>query len=546
VKAIIARIRRIPLKMAVPGKGLPGKGLPGIAPVLVRKSRLMRFLTAAVLVVAIAGLGISSSASPVSLGGAGGISLAGAHLGGHGHHGHHGKKGKKGKKGHHKFSGASSVIAASAVSGTATYQLTLSGTVSARATLTLLAANSGTVTAVDVSAGQAVQSGQPIATVTNPTLATQLADAQAVLQNAQANNSSSQQAAVLDGQAGVARAQAALDQAQLSLDNAERSEQAAGADASETSPDTDSATSDQSGLGAAQQAVLLDQANLSAAESAMKAAQYQLVQAQSPTSTTALIQAQSQVQLVQAEIAQETVKAPFAGVVVSVPAVTGQQVGSGTALATVETTALTLQAPLAQQDLALVHVGEEASALIPGAPASLPATVQAVAPIGNPSSLTFAVTFAPGSQPNWLLAGESAVVNVVTKKYSPAVLVPSEAIVSINGTSQVFVIHSNHTVSLVNVTVGVSDGTTTMVTGLPAGTKVVAVGQTYLANGGHVKISSSIAVSSTVTGTAVAGLANLSATLSTPTPTSKKGAKGGGGGGLGGGRGLGGLGGKTG
>ncbi|MCL5947670.1 MAG: HlyD family efflux transporter periplasmic adaptor subunit [Actinobacteria bacterium] len=507
----------------------------------VHKSRWIKLLLAVALAMTVAGLGMSSSAFAGSPGSSGGIILAG------GHHGHHGGHGKKGKKGHHKASGVSSVIAASSVSGTATYQLTLSGTVLPRATLTLVATNSGTVTAVDVTAGQLVQAGQPVATVTSPTLAAQLAAAQGILQNAQTTNSSNQQAAILTAQAGVAKAQAALDQAQVSLDNAEQAEQTAQVDASEKSSDSDSATSDQSGLGTAQQDVLLDQANLSAAQAAMRAAQYQLVQAESPASTTALIQAQSQVQLVQAEIAQETVRAPFAGVVVSVPAITGQQVGSGTTLATVETTALTLQAPLAQQDLALIHAGEQASALTPGAPTPLPVTVQAISPTSNPSSLTFTVTLTPGAQPSWLLSGESAVVNVITKKYSPAVLVPSEAIVNINGISQVFEIHSDHTVSLVNVTAGISDGTTTMVTGIPAGTKVVAVGQTYLANGGHVKISGSITVPSTVTGTAVAGLANLSGTLTVPAPTSKKGTKGGGGGAGGGGAGgFGGFGGKKG
>ncbi len=495
-------------------------------------------LAAIMLVVIVLGTGVGLGASSIAFAGSGG----GAH-----HGAHHGKHGKKGKKGHHKLSGVSSVIAASAVSGTATYQLTLSGTVSPKATLTIAATNSGTVTAVDVSTGQTVQAGQAVATVTSPTLAGQLAVAQTILQNAQTNNSANQQGAIIAAQAGVSKAQAGLDQAQFSLDNAERAEQTAQTDASETSSDSDSTSSDQTALGTAQQNVILAQANLNAAQDAMTEAQNQLSQAQNPTPATALIQAQAQVQLLQSEIAQETVRAPFAGVVVSVPAVTGQQVGAGTALATLDTATLIINTPLSQQDLALVHTGEEATASVAGASGTLPLTVQAVAPSGNPGSLTFGVTFAvtAPTQPAWLLPGESAVVNVTTKKYSPAVLIPAEAIVSINGTPQVFEIHSNHTVSLSNVTPGVSDGTTTMVSGLTAGTLVVAVGQTYLANGGRVKISSSIPVASTVVGTAVAGLANITTTLPSPTSTAKKGGKGGGGAGAGGGGGggLGGLGG---
>jgi hypothetical protein len=221
--------------------------------------------------------------------------------------------------------------------------------------------------------------------------------------------------------------------------------------------------------------------------------------------------------------------------------VVGQNVGAGTVLAVEQASQLTLQAPLAQQDLALARPGEPVTISVPGAPAALNGTVAGVSATGNPSSLSFTVTVTPSSEPAWLLTGESASMEITTETFSPAVLVPAEAIVSFNGTPQVFEVESNHRVKLTGVQPGITDGTTTMVSGLPAGTKVVAVGQTYLANGARIRVSGTVAVSSSVSGSAVAGLAN--ATLVTPPTTSGSGKKGAG---KGGGAGAGGLGGASG
>ncbi|MHB1447110.1 MAG: efflux RND transporter periplasmic adaptor subunit, partial [Acidimicrobiales bacterium] len=201
-----------------------------------------------------------------------------------------------------------------------------------------------------------------------------------------------------------------------------------------------------------------------------------------------------------------------------------------------------------QQDLSLIRPGQSATIITPAGPAPVQGTVTAVSPTGDPASLTFNVTVEPSSVPSWLRPGESAALDIVTSTPTSAVLVPVSAVVSINGTPQVFTITSSHTVALQDVTPSLSDGTTTVIQGLAAGTEVVAVGQTYLAPADKVRVTSTIAVPTSVVGSAVGGL--LSPASSTTSPTSAGGSGGTAGSagapGAGAGKGAGGGGGKAG
>ena len=514
-----------------------------------------------------------------------------------------GHAGRHGKHGHHKGQGVTAVEIATARSGSALSQLSLSGTVVPKATLDLSAAGPGRVSSVDVTPGQTLGAGQVVAVVTNPLAGAQVTAAQAavataqaklqaatqaaqanlakaedalaaarsVYNDAQAAAQANQQMAVASARVGVAKAQAALAQANATVTQAEASVSQAEADQNDqSSSDTDSNNSDAAALQSAQGNLAVAQANQAAAVAGLSEAQLSLSQAQSPPPSGALAQAQAavtqaelgvsqaqdalsptgtapltdsvaqaedQAAIVQTSAGEGTIVAPFAGTVTSVPAVVGQNVGAGSVLAVEQASQLTLQAPLAQQDLALARPGEPVTISVPGAPATLAGDVAGVSVTGNPSSLSFTVTVTPSSEPAWLLAGESASMEVTTQTFSAAVLVPADSVVSFNGTPQVFELQANHTVKLASVEPGITDGTTTMVSGLPAGAKVVAVGQTYLANGARVRVTGTVPVPPSVSGSAVAGLA--SATLVTPTTTTGAGKKGAG---KGGGAGAGGLG----
>ncbi len=432
---------------------------------------------------------------------------------------HVGKAGK-GKKGHHHGGGATSVEVATAVSGTATSQLELSGQVMAAQTLAVVPTVSGRITAMDVTAGQQVGVGQIIAQLADPTGQIQLASAQASLAQAQAKlagaGAGATPAAIAVAQAGVAKAQAALAGAEQFYN------------ATVASYDQGQSTSTQ--VGQAQNAVAQAQAALAQAQ-----AQLAVTEQPPPQSTVsglqaAVSQAQDQVALVQANLGQDTVTAPFAGMITTVTGVVGAIATPSSPLATLESTQLTVQAPLAEADIGLVHAGQQATFTSPanGTQATA-ATVTSVSSNADPTSMSFTVTLSITGAPPSILSGESVTAMVTTQTVSSTVLVPAQSVISINGTPQVFVVGSNHKAALVSVVPGITDGTTTAVTGLPAGSEVVDIGQTYLASGDAVRVTGHVPVPSTVAGNTVGGLASV-LPVTPPSPTVGKGARAGKGG----------------
>ena len=97
------------------------------------------------------------------------------------------------------------------------------------------------------------------------------------------------------------------------------------------------------------------------------------------------------------------------------------------------------------------------------------------------------------------------------------------------------------TVSLVDVTPSVSDGSTTEVSGVSPGAAVVVAGQTYLAAGDAVRVTATVTVPTSVTGSSVGGI--LTAPSASPTKTDTGAGAGAGAGAAGGGTGKGGAGG---
>jgi len=409
--------------------------------------------------------------------------------------------GRHAKARHRGSGGVTAVEVARARSGTAISSISLSGTVAATASLPLSTGTAGRVSAVNVTPGQAVHAGQTLASLADPVLAAQLTEAQAAVAAAQAKLAAAEAGpspqAVGLAQAQVTKAQAAMQAAQA---------QGGGSKTQGSHARTGPA------VAGAQAALGLAQAQAALAAAPPSSASLAPLQA-------AVTQAQDAEAVVQAEVAQDSLTAPFAGVVASVSAVVGQQVTAGTTLLTLDSAGLTVQAPVSQMDLAFVRQGEAATISVPGQQRALPGRVTAVSPAGNPSSFTFQVTVTPASVPSWLHPGEAASVAVVSSRVAGAVLVPASAVVSINGHPQVFTVGSGGNVALVDVTAGVSDGTTTAVNGLAAGTEVVSVGQTYLAPGDRVRVTGTTTVPAAITGSITGGL--LTAPV-TPASTGSK------------------------
>ncbi|MHB1802436.1 MAG: hypothetical protein ACYCU5_12410, partial [Actinomycetes bacterium] len=128
-------------------------------------------------------------------------------------------KGKHAGGGHRGHAGVTAVQVATARSGTAVSQVTLSGLVTATATIPVSAGVGGRVQAVDVVLGQQVTAGQTLVVLTDPVAQAQLVAAQAAVATASARLTAAQApatpAAMAVGRAEVAKAQATLAAAQV-------------------------------------------------------------------------------------------------------------------------------------------------------------------------------------------------------------------------------------------------------------------------------------------------------------------------------------------
>lgn len=430
-------------------------------------------------------------------------------------------RGGKGKGRHAGHGGITAVQVATAVTGTAISQLTLSGLVTAATAAPITAGVSGRVQSVNVSVGSQVTAGQLLVTLSDPILQAQLVAAQAAVLTAQAKLAAAQAGptpqAVAVGQAEVAKAQAALASAQAAYQAAVSSGSSSAGKGSGTS------AGGQSGTAQAAAAVAQDQA-------ALTLAQAQLAQLEAPAGSTAtgalsagIAQAQAAVGVVEAELAQENVLAPFAGTVTALPVAVGEQVSPASTLAILDSGALQVQAPLQEQQLTSLAAGQPASISVPVSPQGIAGQVSTISPSANPTSLAFTVTIDPSSLPSWLRAGESAVVTVSTNSQSGVVIIPTAAIVYLNGTPQVFEVSASDTVTLLDVTPGLSDGADTVVSGLPAGAQVVTAGQSYLASGAKVHVTASTPVPASVSAAQVAGLAANAPPAAATTPAAPTG-----------------------
>ncbi len=480
-----------------------------------------------------------------------------------------------GRKGTSKArTGVTAVEVARATVGTAASALSLSGTVVPTTSLPLAAGASGRVSVLDVSVGQHVNAGQALMSVTDPVLQAQLAAAQAAVGTAQAKLSAAEAppsgASLAVANDGLAKAQAVLSAAEVAYQQA-----VAGAQGGR-------GTGSQTQLDSAAEAVAVAQAGLTLAEA-------QSAQAEAPPSSASLAplvaavtQAQAAQAVIGAEVAQESLTAPSSGTVSSLSVAVGQTVAAGTTVMTLDGLGMTVQAPVSQASVSLVRAGQTATLSVLGASNNLAATVTAVSTSASASSLTFEVTLTPvASPPSWLHPGESAAASVVTSSTPSAILVPASAIVSINGHPQVFVVSpatkpatangssatpsprgsgaasptkknagkgkgkgkgkknktrkaigatakgGAPTVSLVDVTPTVSDGSTTEVSGLSPGALVVVAGQTYLAQGDRVKVASTLTVANSVTGSSVGGILTAPTAAPTAAPTKITGTGGG-------------------
>ncbi len=423
---------------------------------------------------------------------------------------------------------ATSLVTATATTGTIVSDVNLSGSVTASTVDELSFTSGGTVTAVNVTPGTAVTAGEVLATIDDSSLQAQIATAQANLIAAQARLAADKagptKTAKAAAHSSVSQASLQLSTAQQALSdtNAKNAQSISQANAAVASAKATLAA-DKAAVPVVPATVAKDQAAVTSAQAALAAARLQATvathQAQAQVNSASLgvtsannnykqqtaATPASQIDSDKASVAsaqqalvslQQTgaqIVSPIAGTVTAVNIKVGDQVSgnsgnSGASSSSSTTTAGQIEV----MDLAHLQVAGEASETdVPKLKIGQPATISAAGlgtetAVGTVCSLSnvgtqisgvtsFAATVClDGPNPS-LLVGMSATAAVVTDRADNAVLVPSLAVKTVGGQQVVTVLGADGTTqTTVPVTTGISNGSQTqIVSGIADGTTVV-------------------------------------------------------------------------
>lgn len=210
-------------------------------------------------------------------------------------------------------------------------------------------------------------------------------------------------------------------------------------------------------------------ADVAEAESQVASAQSSLNQLQAGGDTSALETARAQLAQAQldldnavADLADTEIRAPMAGTVLTLDLTRGQQVSSGTTVATLaDVTELQLTVNVAEVDIEQVYVGQPAEITLDALPGkSFEGTVSQVAPASDPESsvVNYPVTIQLTAEDlTGVRAGMTAVATLRNQETASGWLVPLTAVQTVDGKAQVAVVRNGQTIN-VPVTPGAIQG----------------------------------------------------------------------------------------
>ncbi len=184
--------------------------------------------------------------------------------------------------------------------------------------------------------------------------------------------------------------------------------------------------------------------------------------------------AQAQLGATRAQIGQLNVLAPTSGLILARNVEVGQIVspGSGALFRLAEGGAMEMQAQLAQQDLAYVHVGMPAEVTPVGSQTSIAGTVWQVAPVIDPQSrlgeVRISVPYAPSVKPGGFAEAQ------ITAGSTTAPMLPQSAVLSDDKGNYVYVVNGKNEVERRAIKIGTVDNNgVTIVEGLSGNEPVV-------------------------------------------------------------------------
>ena len=349
--------------------------------------------------------------------------------------------------------------------GTVETTVTASGTVESAATLGVDFATSGTVTEIDVEAGDHVRKGQVLARVDPSTAQADLQSASSAASSAAAGVGAAR-AGVTSAQAGVTSAAANLSSALENLREVCHSDQSTDAQVAEAEAKVASA-----------------RAQVAQAEASVASAGSQVQQAEA-----SLASANAAVTQARGSLSDTVLRAPMAGTVVEINGAVGQSSSSASSASSTSTGSetsgfvvisdlkdLRVRAYFSETDASDLRKGQRATVTFDALGTSVSAQVHSIDVTSTVENgvVEYGVTLDLEDRPARSRPGQTATVEVVTGRAKNVLYVPSAAVQTIGGQQVVTVVRDGSQVR-VPVSVGLeSDQTTEITSGLAEGDRVV-------------------------------------------------------------------------
>lgn len=185
------------------------------------------------------------------------------------------------------------------------------------------------------------------------------------------------------------------------------------------------------------------------------------------------------------------VRAPIPGTITALPADVGTRITQGLPVAEISTLSrLQVRTQVAERFIGRVRLGEAAVAALEAYPGELfGVRVSELSPVVDPQTRTMEVTLTFDAPDPRIKPGMFAEVKIITLHKTGVVKIPSDSIIEKDGVPFVYVCDSSDTAIRRVVDVGINiDGKAEIKQGLKAGDRIVARGQTLIADGARLKV----------------------------------------------------------
>ncbi|ULQ60868.1 efflux RND transporter periplasmic adaptor subunit [Brucepastera parasyntrophica] len=185
------------------------------------------------------------------------------------------------------------------------------------------------------------------------------------------------------------------------------------------------------------------------------------------------------------------VYSPISGTITSTPLAVGSTVTQASNIAVVSVMEnLEIEALIPEREVGQLKVGLTAEVTLEAFPGEIfSATVIRVSPVLDPNSRTKKIVLTFDTDDSRINAGMFARIKLNTRTYADVITVPSNSLVTLRGSTYVYVLEGADTVRLQEVSTGVSvDDLTEIKTGLAENDIVIIQGQQFLSDNAKVRV----------------------------------------------------------